>query len=55
MTCTDEGECFDPKNSRFSCYYDEDTGKIVCGVDLVKKTKTSGEPKTLNPIVVPTM
>jgi hypothetical protein len=28
---------------------------MVCGVDLVKKTKTSGEPKTSNPIVVPTM
>jgi hypothetical protein len=27
----------------------------VCGVDLVKKTKTSGELTISNPIVVPTM
>ncbi len=28
---------------------------MVCGVDLVKKTKTNGEPKISSPIVVPTM
>jgi hypothetical protein len=28
---------------------------MECGVDLVKKTKTSGEPKTSNLIIVPTM
>ncbi len=55
LTCTDEGECVDPTNNRFSCYYDEETSKMVCGVDLVKKKKTSSKPKTLHPIVVPTM
>ena len=28
---------------------------MVCGVDLVKKKKTIGEPKTSSPIVAPTM
>ena len=52
MVCNEDGACVDLTNSRFSCYYDEETGKMVCGVDLVKKKKKT---KTLNPIVAPTM
>ncbi len=34
VTCDDEGKCADPANSRFTCQLDEDTGRVVCGVDL---------------------
>ena len=41
MDCDDEGACVHPTNSRFSCYFDEEAGKFVCGVDLQKKKTTT--------------
>jgi hypothetical protein len=35
VKCNDDGFCSDPTNSRFSCYFDEGAGKVVCGIDLV--------------------
>ena len=59
MVCNEDGACVDPTNSRFSCYFDEETGKIVCGVDLVKKTNSNskGKQKRYDPDVInpPTM
>jgi hypothetical protein len=57
MACDDNGSCFDPTNSRFSCYFDDGTSKMVCGIDLVKKeptTKTKG-PYDLDKMIPPTM
>jgi hypothetical protein len=51
VVCNEDGACVDPTNSRFSCYFDEGTGKMVCGVDLVKKTNTGGKTKKYDPDV----
>jgi hypothetical protein len=38
VTCDDRGDCVSFTNTRFSCYFDEGLGNVVCGVDLVKTT-----------------
>jgi len=55
VECDENGTCVDPANSRFSCYFDEETSKMLCGVDLVKKEKTSEKNKLTNAIISPSM
>jgi hypothetical protein len=55
MECDEDGTCVDPAISRFSCYFDDETSKMVCGVDLVKKEKTSEKNKAKNAIISPTL
>ncbi len=56
MECDEDGSCVDPNNSRFSCYFDEETNKMVCGVDLVKKEKSKLKKKNdPSAIISPTL